>query len=73
MAKTTTKTTWILLADAGGAKLFQTRNGGSLELLLSVPHPAGRMQNQEFDTDKNGRSYQSADGSSHIISQDRRQ
>ena len=67
MAKTQKKTTWILLADGGGARLFQTRNGQGLELLLSVPHPAGRMQNQELDSDRDGRSFQSTGGSSHVV------
>lgn len=60
------KTTWILLADGGGAKLFQIRNGSGLELLLSVPHPTGRMDNREIDTDRDGRAFQSTGGNTHV-------
>lgn len=50
--------TWILVAHRGGARLFENRGPGKgLELLQNLEHPAGKLKNQEIDSDKHGRSF----------------
>ncbi len=50
--------TWILVAHRSGARLFENRGPGKgLELLYNLEHPAGKLKNQEIDSDKHGRSF----------------
>lgn len=48
--------TWILVANRGGARLFENRGPGKgVELLEDVDFPAGKMRNQDIDSDRPGR------------------
>lgn len=53
-------TTWILVAQRAGAKLYEHRKaGGPLALVREFPHPEGRLKDREIETDRPGRSYES--------------
>ena len=48
-------TTWILVAHRAGARLFQSDGlVKNLRLVEEIPHPEGRLKNQELVTDKPG-------------------
>lgn len=48
--------TWILIAHRSGARLFEHRGPAKgMHLLQNVDHPAGKLKNQDIDTDKPGR------------------
>lgn len=50
--------TWILVANRGGARLFEHEGRGrDVTLRRVLDHPAGRMRNREIDSDKHGRSF----------------
>lgn len=50
--------TWILVAHRGGARIFEsTGPGKELQLLHELAHPAGKLKNQDIDSDKHGRSF----------------
>lgn len=62
-------TTWILVADRAGARLFeQPGRGRPLTLLRDFPHPEGRLKNQDFDADKHGRAFDSMGQGRHAMS-----
>jgi protein required for attachment to host cells len=46
--------TWIIVADASGARLFDAE-GGELHLIREHENPTGRARNQELVTDRPGR------------------
>ena len=49
----TMTTTWILIAHRGGARLFEhTGRSAGLKLLQDIPHPEGRLKNQDINADK---------------------
>ncbi len=49
------RTTWILIANAGGARLFSNRGPQKgLELLKTFDHPEGREKTAELVTDRPG-------------------
>ncbi len=50
------KTTWILVANRGGASLFE-RTGKDLKWVQDIPHPQGRLKNSDIGTDKPTRTY----------------
>ncbi len=53
-------TTWILIAHRGGARLFEhTGRSTGLKLLHDIPHPEGRLKNQDINADKHGRTFDS--------------
>lgn len=48
--------TWILVAHRSGARLLENSGPGKgLELLQNVDNPAGKLKNQEINSDKPGR------------------
>ena len=62
-------TTWILIANRSSASLFESDwPGKSMRRIQDIPHPQGRMQNREIDTDKPGRSFTSFGQSRHAMS-----
>ena len=53
-------TTWVLVANHGNAHLFETEGAGKgLRYVQNIPHPAGRLKNQDINADKPGRSQDS--------------
>ena len=47
---------WILVADAGRARVFSTHDAGAtLALIRELDHPAGRKRSQELVSDEAGR------------------
>ena len=56
MMETLMKKTWILVANRSGASLFERVSKGKITLLQDIPHPKGRLKNQDIDTDKSAYS-----------------
>jgi len=47
-----------MIADRSGARLFERSGRGTgLKLVKDIPHPQGRLKNQDIDADKPGRSF----------------
>ncbi len=62
-------TTWILVADRAGARLFEQQGRGKLlTLLRDLPHPEGKLKNRDIDADKHGRSFDSMGQGRHAMS-----
>jgi protein required for attachment to host cells len=62
-------TTWILTANRSSASLFESDwPGKSMRRIQDIPHPQGRIQNSDVDTDKPGRSFTSFGKSRHAMS-----
>ena len=62
-------TTWILSANRSNASLFESDwPGNSMRRLQDIPHPQGRMQNKDIDTDKPGRVFDSFGNGRHSTS-----
>lgn len=62
-------TTWILTANRSSASLFESDwPGKSMRRIQDIPHPQGRMQNRDIDTDKPGRSFDSFGQGRHSMS-----
>ena len=62
-------TTWILSANRSSASLFESDwPGNSMRRLQDIPHPQGRMQNKDIDTDKPGRVFDSFGQGRHSTS-----
>ena len=62
-------TTWILSANRSSASLFESDWPGTLmRRLQDIPHPQGRMQNKDIDTDKPGRVFDSIGQGRHSTS-----
>ena len=62
-------TTWILIANRSSASLFESDWPGKLmRRIQDIPHPEGRMQNQDIDTDKPGRIFDSFGQGRHAAS-----
>jgi protein required for attachment to host cells len=54
-------TTWILVANRSGARLFENRGPGrDLTLIETIYHPEGMLQNREIETERRGRANQSS-------------
>jgi protein required for attachment to host cells len=64
-------TTWILVAHRGGARLYaQAGRGKKLSRIEDLPHPAGRLKNQDIDSDRPGRSFDSHGSGRHAMSRE---
>ena len=62
-------TTWILSANRSNANLFESNwPGKSMRRSQDIPHPQGKMQNQDIDTDKPGRVFDSFGNGRHSTS-----
>ncbi len=62
-------TTWILSANRSSASLFESNwPGKSMRRLQEIPHPQGKMKNQDIDTDKPGRIFDSFGEGRHSTS-----
>ena len=62
-------TTWILSANRSSASLFESDwPGNSMRRIQDIPHPQGRMQNKDIDTDKPGRVFDSFGEGRHSTS-----
>ena len=62
-------TTWILSANRSNANLFESNwPGKSMRRLQDIPHPQGKMQNQDIETDKPGRVFDSFGNGRHSTS-----
>ena len=65
------KTTWILVAHRGGARLFENHGPGKgLQLVEDIPHPEGRLKSGEINADKPGRAFDSFGAGRHSLSQE---
>jgi protein required for attachment to host cells len=65
------ETTWILIADRAQARVFENNGPGTgLRLVREVPHPAGRLKNQDINADKPGRSFDSHGQGRHAMSKE---
>jgi len=59
-------TSWILVANRSGARLFEnTGPGKGLTLLRDIAHAEGHLKNQDFNADKPGRSFDSGGEGRH--------
>jgi protein required for attachment to host cells len=59
-------TTWILVANRSGARLFENSGPGKgLILLHDIAHVEGHLKNQDFNADKPGRSFDSVGEGRH--------
>lgn len=64
-------TTWILVANRSGASLFESNwPGETMRRLQDIPHPEGRLQNSEIDSDKPGRAFDSMGEARHSMSKE---
>lgn len=60
--------TWILLAHRAGARVLEHLGPGKgLQPVEEIPHPAGRLKNQDFDADKPGRAFDSHGTGRHAM------
>ena len=65
------RTTWILVAHRAGAKLFESRGRGrSVETVIEVDNPSGRLKVSEQVSDRPGRTFSSAGSERHAYSPD---
>ncbi|MEO6117980.1 MAG: host attachment protein [Methylotenera sp.] len=55
--ETMMRKTWILVANRGGASLFERICKGDIALVQDIPHPRGRLKNQDIDTDKSAHAF----------------
>ncbi len=60
--------TWILIADAGRAKVLLHRGGGKLETVEGMSFTFDHKQAHELGADKPGRSFQSVGATRHAVS-----
>lgn len=62
------KKTWILIAHRGGARLFENPGPGKgVDLVKEIPHPEGRLKNQDIDADRPGRTFDSHGQERHAL------
>jgi protein required for attachment to host cells len=60
------KTTWILVANRAGARLFEnTGPGQGLSFKQEFPHTEGRLKNQEIISDRQGQAADTRGGGHH--------
>jgi len=63
------ETLWIMIAHRSGARLFErSGRGAGLKLVKDIPHPQGRLRNQDIDADKPGRSFDRFGQGRHAMS-----
>lgn len=59
---------WIVVAHRAGARVFlQHGRNAALELVLTLDHPAGHLQDREFGSDRPGRSQDRAGPARHAL------
>lgn len=62
--------TWIVVADSARALIYTVeRPTAPLHLLEALEHPESRSQNQDMDSDRPGRSFDSAGEGRHAMVQ----
>lgn len=61
--------TFILVADRGGARLFG-KAGDGLKRIEVIDHPDGQLKGREIDSDKSGRSFDSVGHGRHANGRD---
>jgi protein required for attachment to host cells len=60
------KTTWILVANRAGARLFENSGPGmGLSFKQEFPHSEGRLKNQEITSDRQGQGPDTRGGGHH--------
>jgi protein required for attachment to host cells len=60
------KTTWVIVADASRARIFEASNTErALHEIETFMHPEGRAQNRELKTDGAGRYFSRAGAQAH--------
>ena len=65
------ETTWIMIAHRSGARLFENKGRRKqVKLVADIPHPEGRLKNQDIDADKQGRSFDRFGAGRHAMSQE---
>ncbi len=58
--------TWIVVAESSRARLF-ARNGSKLDEIETLVHPQGRVRNRDLDSDRPGRTFDSAGPGRHAM------
>ncbi len=59
---------WILLAHRAGARILENPGPGKgVQIVEEIPHPEGRLKNQDFDADKPGRAFDSHGTGRHAM------
>ena len=65
------KTTWILVAHRGGARLFENHGPDKgLQLVEDISRPEGRLKSGEINADKPGRAFDKFGAGRHSMSQE---
>lgn len=63
------ETTWIIVADRSGARIFaHVGRGTGLKPVEEFSHPEGRLRNRDIDAGEPGRSYDSLGHHRHAMS-----
>jgi protein required for attachment to host cells len=61
-------TTWVIVADASRARIFSAEKSFSaLETVEEISHPEGRLHEQDFNSDRPGRSFDSSGDGRHAM------
>lgn len=61
-------TTWVIVADASRARIFSAEKSFSaLEQIEEINHPEGRLHDQDLNSDRPGRSFDSAGDGRHAL------
>jgi len=64
------RSTWVLIAHLGGARILENKGPGKgLILLQDIPHPEGKLKSRDLGSDEPGRSFDSH-GARHSIKQE---
>lgn len=59
---------WILVANDGGARLFETPGGqGAIRPIHRWDYPEGKLKDQAFDADRPGRSFDRSGAQRHAM------
>ena len=61
------KTTWVLVAQRAGARLYEKASEGEVRLLEEIAHPEGRLRDHEVDTDRQGATFHSGSSARHAF------
>jgi protein required for attachment to host cells len=58
-----TKETWVLVAQRGGARIFEIAGpGNALHLVQEIEHPQGKLKDRDLGSDEPGRGFDSHGG-----------
>ncbi|MFN2349005.1 MAG: host attachment protein [Thioalkalivibrio sp.] len=61
-------TTWVIVADASRARIFSAEKSfSSLQEVEDFSHPEGRLHDHEINSDRPGRSFDSAGDGRHAM------